>query len=96
MPALWIAHVTVTDNDAYDNYRRLSGPAVELHGGKIIARGAPYVQLEGREHPRQVIVLFESVEAAMTCYHSKEYQEAVKYAKGASERDIVVVETEDF
>ncbi|WP_138473421.1 DUF1330 domain-containing protein [Poseidonocella sp. HB161398] len=95
MPALWIAHVTVLNSEAYDNYRKLSGPAVELHGGTIIARGGNYVQLEGREHPRQVIVRFESIEEALACYNSPEYQEAVYFAKGASERDIVIVETSE-
>ncbi|WP_417239730.1 DUF1330 domain-containing protein [Celeribacter halophilus] len=95
MPALWIAHVTVTDEEAYGKYAKLAGPAIAKHGGKFIARAARYVQLEGRERPRNVVAKFETVEAAVACYHSPEYQEALSHAKGASERELLVVETEE-
>ncbi|WP_317054668.1 DUF1330 domain-containing protein [Roseovarius rhodophyticola] len=93
MPALWIAHVTVTDEEAYGRYAKLAGPALEKHGGHFIARAARYVQLEGRDHPRNVVAKFPSLEAAETCYHSAEYQAALDHARGASERDLVIVET---
>ncbi len=93
MPALWIAHVTVTDEDAYGRYAALAGPAIAKHGGKFIARGGRFVQLEGRERPRNVVARFDSVEAAETCYHSPEYQEALNHARGASERELLIVET---
>ncbi|WP_338548014.1 DUF1330 domain-containing protein [Roseovarius phycicola] len=93
MPALWIAHVTVTDEEAYGRYAKLAGPALEKHGGHFIARAARYVQLEGRDHPRNVVAKFPSLEAAETCYHSEEYQAALDHARGASERDLVIVET---
>jgi len=35
MPALWIAHVTVTDEDAYGKYAKLAGPAIAAHGGSF-------------------------------------------------------------
>ncbi|NBT32296.1 MAG: DUF1330 domain-containing protein, partial [Rhodobacteraceae bacterium] len=54
MPALWIAHVTVTDADAYGRYAALAGPAIAKHGGTFIARGGRYVQLEGKDRPRNV------------------------------------------
>ena len=93
MPALWITHVKVTDEENYMKYAKLAGPAIEKHGGKFIARGARYVQLEGEDRPRNVVTRFESVEAAVACYNSPEYQEALAFAKGASERDLVIVET---
>lgn len=93
MPALWIAHVTVTDEEAYGRYAKLAGPALEKHGGHFIARAARYVQLEGRDHPRNVVAKFPSLEAAETCYHSAQYQAALDHARGASERDLVIVET---
>lgn len=92
MPALWIAHVTVTDADAYAKYAELAGPAIAKHGGSFIARAARYVQLEGKERPRNVVARFPSVEAAVECYNSPEYQQALDHARGASERELVVVE----
>lgn len=93
MPALWIAHVTVTDTEAYGKYAELAGPAIAKHGGKFIARGGRFVQLEGKERPRNVVAQFPDVDAAVACYHSAEYQEALNHARGASERELMVVET---
>jgi len=95
MPALWIAHVKVTDEEAYGKYAKLAGPAIEKHGGHFIARGGRYVQLEGNDRARNVVAWFPSVEAAETCYHSADYQAALDHARGASERDLLVVETSE-
>ncbi|MEM8729314.1 MAG: DUF1330 domain-containing protein [Pseudomonadota bacterium] len=95
MAALWIAHVSVTDPEAYGKYAELAGPAIEKNGGRFLARATRYVQLEGREHARQVIAQFDSVEAAEACYNSPEYAEALAHARGAADRDIVIVELFD-
>lgn len=92
MPALWIAHVTVTDPEAYGKYAELAGPAIAAHGGQFIARAGRYVQLEGKERPRNVVARFPSVEAAVECYNSDAYQAALNHARGASERELMVVE----
>lgn len=93
MPALWIAHVTVTDAEAYGKYAELAGPAIAKHGGAFIARGGRYVQLEGTDRPRNVVAKFPTVEDAEACYSSPEYQAALDHARGASERDLVIIET---
>jgi uncharacterized protein (DUF1330 family) len=95
MPALWIAHVTVSDAEAYGRYAELAGPAIAAHGGQFIARGGKFVQLEGRERPRNVVARFPSVEDAVACYNSDAYQEALSHARGASERELMVVETSE-
>ncbi|MBB93780.1 MAG: hypothetical protein CML68_04130 [Rhodobacteraceae bacterium] len=95
MPALWIAHVTVTDPEAYAKYAELAGPAIAKHGGTFIARGGKFVQLEGTERPRNVVTRFDSVEAAVACYNSPEYQAALDHARGASERELVIVEVNE-
>jgi len=95
MGALWIAHVTVTDEQAYGKYAALAGPAIKAHGGHFIARGGRYVQFEGKDRPRNVVARFPSVEAAEACYHSDTYQAALSHARGASERELMVVETDD-
>lgn len=95
MPALWIAHVTVLDAEAYEKYAELAGPAIAKHGGHFIARGGRYVQLEGQERPRNVVAKFPSVEAAEACYQSPEYQIALSHARDASERELLIVETSE-
>jgi len=95
MPALWIAHVSVTDTEAYGKYAELAGPAIAEHGGEFIARGGRYVQLEGPDRPRNVVARFPSVEAAEACYRSSAYQAALDHARAASERELVIVEITD-
>ena len=90
--ALWIAHVQVTDAAAYGKYAALAGPAIAAHGGVFVARGGRYVQLEGNERPRNVVARFPSLEKAVECYRSAQYQAALAHAKGAAVRDLVVVE----
>ncbi|MGC9445665.1 DUF1330 domain-containing protein [Cereibacter johrii] len=93
--ALWIANVEVTDAEAYGRYAKGAGPAITAHGGVFLARGGRHVQLEGRDRSRNVVARFPSVEAAVACYNSPEYQAALDHARGASVRDLVVVEEID-
>ncbi|MEM6887718.1 MAG: DUF1330 domain-containing protein [Pseudomonadota bacterium] len=95
MSALWIAHVTVTDEEAYKKYAALATEAIARHGGRFIARGGRFVQLEGRERPRNVVARFPDVESAESCYRSDIYQIALNHARNASERELVIVETND-
>lgn len=92
MAAYWIAHVAVTDEDAYARYAALATDAIAAHGGEFLARGGRHRQLEGRDRARNVVVRFPSLEAAVACYESPAYVEALTHARGAAERDLVVVE----
>ncbi|MGC3937199.1 DUF1330 domain-containing protein [Roseobacter sp. EG26] len=95
MGALWIAHVTVTDDDAYSKYAALATEAIAAHGGTFIARGGRFVQLEGRARPRNVVARFPDVETAEKCYRSDVYQEALNHARNASERELMIIETNE-
>jgi uncharacterized protein (DUF1330 family) len=55
LPPLGINKVTVTDDVAYDKYVALAGLAVFLYGGRLIALGARFVQLEGTGRSWSVI-----------------------------------------
>ncbi|MFT4784767.1 MAG: hypothetical protein ACJA1E_000800 [Paracoccaceae bacterium] len=90
--AYWIANVRVTNEEAYGRYAAIATEAIAAHGGTFLVRGGAYVQLEGRDRPRNVVAYFPSLEAAETCYRSARYQEALGHAQGASERDLVIVE----
>ncbi|MDF1621574.1 DUF1330 domain-containing protein [Pseudothioclava nitratireducens] len=90
--ALWIAHVHVTDPERYGEYAKRATQAIADHGGVFLARATPYHTLEGAERARHVVTRFPSMQAAVDCYNSPAYQEALSFAKGASERDLVIVE----
>ena len=90
--AFWIAHVAVTDPEAYGRYAALATDAIARHGGEFLARATRYVTLEGAERKRHVVARFPSLEAAVDCYNSPDYQAALDHARGAAERDLIVVE----
>ena len=64
MAAYWIAHVTVTDPEAYGRYAAGATEAIEAHGGRFLVRSGRYVQLEGKGRARNVLAEFPSLEAA--------------------------------
>jgi uncharacterized protein (DUF1330 family) len=92
MSALWIGHVAVTDPERYARYAAIATEAIAAHGGVFLARGGRFRQMEGAERPRNVVARFPSFEAAVACYESPRYQEALSHARGAAERELVIVE----
>lgn len=95
MGALWIAHVTVTDEAAYAEYAMRATGAIAAHGGVFLARGGKFEQLEGQGRARNVVARFPSLQDAHECYHSDSYQEALIFARGASERELLILEELD-
>ena len=92
MTAYWIAHVIVTEPDAYKNYAEAAPEAFKKYNARILARGGHCEQLEGNGRPRNVVIEFESVEDAVACYNSPEYQSARKHRENAGIADLVIVE----
>ena len=88
----WIAHVTVSDPDQYKLYASAAPEAFKKYGGSILARGGAFQQMEGEGHPRNVVIEFPSMQAAIDCYNSPEYQAAKAKRTGAGVAEIVLVE----
>lgn len=92
MKGYWIARVTVTDPDRYKGYAEMAPEAFRKYNARILARGGRFEQLEGEGRPRNVVIEFDSLEQALACYRSPEYQAAREKRKGAGEAEIVIVE----
>ncbi|MGS4944220.1 DUF1330 domain-containing protein [Meridianimarinicoccus sp. RP-17] len=92
MSVLWISHVTVTDPERYGRYATLATEAIGAHGGVFLVRGGAFRQMEGPERPRNVVARFADMETAVACYNSDIYQRAMEHARGACERELVIVE----
>ena len=90
--AYWIAHVTVTNPDPYALYAKGATEAFAKHGARVLARGGAVEHLEGEGHPRNVVIEFDSMEEALACYHSTEYQEAKAHREGAGIANIMILE----
>jgi len=90
--AYWIAHVTVTDPEPYALYAAGASDAFKKYDAKVLARGGAYHALEGADHPRNVVIEFASMEEALACYHSEEYQAARAHRLEAGVPNITIVE----
>jgi uncharacterized protein (DUF1330 family) len=90
--AYWIAHVTVTNPDQYKHYADDAPVAFKKYGASFLARGGASEQMEGQGRARNVVIEFPSLQAAVDCYKSVEYQAARAKRIGAGEADIVIVE----
>jgi uncharacterized protein (DUF1330 family) len=91
----WIAHVDVTDPEAYKAYVAANAEAFGKYGGKFIVRGGDNELMEGNLRSRHVIIEFESYQAALDCYNSPEYARARSLRENASAGDLVVIEGYD-
>jgi uncharacterized protein (DUF1330 family) len=82
-----IARVDVTDPEAYARYAAAAIKVAAAHGGKALARGGRYEALEGKARARNVVLEFDSYDAARA-----EYQAARVLREGAAEIEMVLVE----
>ncbi len=88
----WIVQVTVNDPDRYAQYLAEDAEVLARYGAKPLVRGGHYEAPEGETHTRHIVLEFEDFETALECYHSAEYQKAMKHRQASSESDIVIVE----
>jgi uncharacterized protein (DUF1330 family) len=87
-----ISRVDITNLDAYARYAAAATKAIADHGGKPLARGGRSEALEGTARARNVVLEFESYDAARTYFHSEQYQAARALRAGAAEIEMVLVE----
>ncbi|MQB19875.1 DUF1330 domain-containing protein [Agrobacterium tumefaciens] len=90
--AYWIARVDVRDTERYKDYVATAKPAFERYGAKFIARGGAFTELEGQARARNVIIEFPSMQHAVDCCNSEEYQAAAKIRQEVADAEMVVVE----
>lgn len=90
--AYWVAQVNVTEPVAYARYAEAASEAFRKHGGKILSRAGRVVALEGESKARNVAIEFPSVEAALSCYNSDEYQQAKAHRVDAGQVSLIILE----
>jgi uncharacterized protein (DUF1330 family) len=90
--AYWIACIDVADPEKYKEYASGAAAAFQQYGAKYLVRGGPFTAAEGRARSRNVVIEFPSYQAALDCYHSKEYQAARAHRLPAATGEIVIVE----
>ena len=90
--AYWIARVDVRDPERYKDYVAAARAPFEKYGANFLARGGAFEKLEGQVRSRNVVIEFPSLQAAVDCYHSPDYQNAAAIRQEAADADMVVVE----
>lgn len=91
----WIVRVDITDQEEFKKYAVANSDALKKYGARFLARAGQYTVPEGTTRTRNTIVEFPSYQAALDCWHSPEYQAALKFRLLASEIDLVIVEGYD-
>lgn len=99
MPAYWLARAKINDPVAYKKYTDKVPAIMAKFSGKILARGGRFKVLEGPETFKRFIVIeFPSLEQAVACHDSPEYQAASAWRKknGAGEVELVILDAGEF
>jgi uncharacterized protein (DUF1330 family) len=68
-----VANIRVRDQEKFQQFSGMAGPAIQKYGGKVLARGAVADRLEGDVDGIVMMIEFESQDATTTFYHSEEY-----------------------
>jgi uncharacterized protein (DUF1330 family) len=94
MTAYWVARSKINDPVEYKKYTDRVPAIISRYGGRVLARGGRFQILEGpQKFHRFVVIEFPSLEQAVACHDSPEYQEASAFRKsGAGEVELVIVE----
>ena len=89
----WIAvYKNLKNSKNIRKYAEKASPVIKKYNGTILARGGEVKTIEGNPSPRTVLIEFPTMEDALKCYNSSEYQEAMKIGKGEFNRHIQIVE----
>ena len=88
----WMAIVDIADPEEYRAYIAANAEALAKFGARFVVRAGRFENVEGTAGDRHVVVEFDSYETAIACYHSPEYQHALKYRLSASTSRFVIVE----
>jgi len=93
MAAYIIADVEVTNLAQYEDYKKFSTIAIQVHGAEVCVRGGNPKELEGGWAPSRIVVLkFDSVEKARAFNESSEYARARESRAGAAVMRMILVE----
>jgi len=88
----WIAHVDIRDPERYKDYVSTAKPAFERFGADFKCRGGETHALEGSIRARNVVIEFPSVQHALDCYNSEEYQAAKAIRNSVADSELMIVE----
>lgn len=86
-----IAHITVTDPEAYKEYVRRDSIIFARYGATFPVRGGRATSMEGEAAQRHVVVEFPDYDTALACYNDPEYQEVAEIRRAAAMTHLLAV-----
>lgn len=92
-----VTEITVTDPQAYEDYRKLVLQTVLAFDGQFLVRGGTRIQCEGvddahHDQMRTVILEFPSLSQARAWYESPAYKDAKALRQAASQARLFIIE----
>ena len=91
----WIVRVDIRDMEKYKTYIAANAGPFKKYGANFVVRGGRYENPEGTSRERNAVIEFPSYEIAVECWHSPEYQAALRLREPVSTADLVIVEGYD-
>ena len=91
----WIARVDVTDPEGYKAYVAANAVPFRKYGARFLVRAGRFEIPEGGGRARNVVIEFPDYQAALDCWHSPEYQAAIRLRQPVSTIDLIIVEGYD-
>lgn len=91
----WIVRVDIKDMETYKSYIAANADPFKKYGAKFLVRGGKCEGVEGSSRERNAVIEFSSFEQAIQCWHSPEYQVALRIREAVSTADVAIVEGYD-
>jgi len=91
----WIVRVDITDQEQYKAYVAANAKPLAKYGARFLVRAGRFENAEGASRTRNAVIEFPTYDAAVECWHSAEYQQAMKLRLPVSTADLIIIEGYD-
>ena len=88
----WVVRVDVADQEKYKAYIAANAAPFKKYGARFLVRAGRFENPEGSSRTRNAVIEFPSYDAAVDCWKSPEYQQALKLRQPVSTADLIIIE----
>jgi uncharacterized protein (DUF1330 family) len=91
----WIVRVDITDEQKYKAYIAANAEPLKKYRARFLVRAGRFENPEGTSRTRNAVIEFPTYQAAVECWKSPEYQQALKLRQPVSTADLIIIEGYD-
>jgi len=88
----WIVRVDIADPERYKAYIAANAEPLHKYGARFLVRAGRLENVEGSSRSRNAVIEFPTYQSAVDCWHSAEYQRALKLRQPVSTADLIIIE----